>query len=202
MLLRYIALAIGSYLLGSIPFGFIVAKKLKGIDIRDHGSGNIGATNIMRVIGPVPAAAVFIADILKGFIPVMAAKIWIQPPSDLFIIGCGVIAIIGHTLSVFLNFKGGKGVATGLGVIIGLNPLIAAIAFGIWIVVLAISRYVSLASMVASLSVPIMMMYLQSSWTFTIFTAIIAIYIIIKHRENIVRIINGNESKIGEKVEL
>lgn len=197
-----IILAILSYFVGSIPIGYIVAKKIKGIDIREHGSGNIGATNVLRSIGAGPAIFVFILDILKGLIPVVAAKELIHPTSHLFIMLCGVIAVLGHTLSIFLNFKGGKGVATSLGVIIGLNPLVALLGFGLWTVVLLLSKYVSLASIVAAISVPILMYVFRSPIVYTILTSIIAAYVLIKHHSNIKRLIQGNEAKFGKKINI
>lgn len=199
MILEYTIFIICSYLLGSIPFGFIAAKRLKGIDITQHGSGNIGATNIMRSIGAGPAAVVFILDILKGFIPVILVKTLLPASPDWFIVLCGIMAIIGHCLSIFLRFRGGKGAATSLGVIIGLNPLIAVISFGIFIIVLAIFKYVSLASIITAVAVPVLMVLFRQSTAFIIFAAFTGLFVILKHKANIGRLIKGNEAKWGEK---
>lgn len=199
MILEYAIFIICSYLLGSIPFGYIAAKRLKGIDITRHGSGNIGATNIMRSIGAGPAAAVFILDILKGFIPVFMAKSILPSSPDWFVVLCGIMAIIGHCLSIFLRFRGGKGAATSLGVIIGLNPLIAAISFGIFIVVLAISKYVSLASIATAIAVPVLMVLFRQSTSFMIFAALMGSFVVLKHRSNIGRLAKGTEARWGDK---
>lgn len=202
MNLIYLIFIICSYLLGSVPFGFIAAKKLRGIDITQHGSGNIGATNIMRSLGAGPAAIVFILDILKGFIPVFLVKELVPASPDWFIVLCGIMAIIGHCLSVFLHFHGGKGAATSLGVIIGLNPLIAAIAFGVFVIVLAISRYVSLSSIATAIAVPVLMVLFKQSNAFIIFAAFTGLFVILKHKSNIKRLIKGNETKWGEKAKV
>ncbi|MHB1001758.1 MAG: glycerol-3-phosphate 1-O-acyltransferase PlsY [Armatimonadota bacterium] len=196
-----ILVLIGCYLLGSIPFGFIVAKLWKGIDIRQHGSGNIGATNIMRLLGTGPAIAVFAADILKGLIPVIVAQNLFHNTAWIVIL-CGLTAVIGHTLSVFLNFKGGKGVATSLGVIVGLDPRIALIGFAAWVVVVAISRYVSLASIIGAISITTCMWVFHKPLEYIIFTLAATAFIIIKHKSNISRLLKGTEAKFGEKVKV
>lgn len=202
MPILYVLIAVCSYFLGSIPFGFIIAKRLKGIDIQQHGSGNIGATNVMRSIGAGPAAIVFTTDILKGFIPVLAAKSLVTPSPNWFVVTCGILAILGHTLSIFLKFRGGKGVATSLGVIIGLDPRVAAIGFGLWVIILVISRYVSLSSMVAALSIPILMGVFKAPLEYTVFAIVASLYVVVKHRQNISRLIRGNEARFGEKAEI
>ncbi len=198
--MTYAILLILSYFLGAIPFGLVIGKAWRGIDIRDHGSGNIGATNVYRTLGPGPGITVFLADVLKGLVPVLMAKQF-APESAWLAVGCGVMAIVGHTLSVFLKFKGGKGVATSLGVGIGLVPVLAAIAFGIWIVLFAATRYVSVASMLACASVPIMMWQTRepTPTAYKIFGVFIAVYVFIKHRSNIVRLMQGKENRFGRK---
>lgn len=196
-----IAILIAGYFLGSIPFGLIIGKAWRGIDIRQYGSGNIGATNVLRSLGPGPAAVVFAADVLKGFVPVTAAKI-LFPGHELMVVAAGILAILGHTLSLFLKFRGGKGVATSLGVIIGLDPIIAAVGFGIWILIVALSRYVSLASILTALCVSALMFALKKPLPFQIFTLAAALYIIVKHRSNISRLLRGKEARWGEKVKV
>lgn len=191
-------LLIASYLLGAIPFGLIIGKVWRGIDIREFGSGNIGATNVYRTLGPGPGITVFVADVLKGLLPVLVAR-RMAPEVAWLAVASGVIAILGHTLSVFLRFKGGKGVATSLGVGIGLMPHIAAIAFAIWVVLFAATRYVSVASMLASISVPIMMWRTHEPTAYKIFGVFVAVYVVIKHRSNIVRLIQGKENRFGKK---
>lgn len=196
----YAVLLIASYFLGSIPFGLLVGKAMRGVDIRQFGSGNIGATNVYRTLGPGPGIIVFAADVLKGLIPVLAAK-ELLPGISWLIVGVGMMAIFGHTLSPFLGFKGGKGVATSLGVGIGLVPVPALIAFGIWVVVLAGTRYVSVASMLACLSVPVMIWWMQGPMAYRVFGIFVAAYVIVKHRSNIARLMQGRENRFGRKPE-
>lgn len=192
-----------SYLVGAVPIGLIVGKVAKGIDIRDYGSGNIGATNVLRTLGPVPAAIVFIGDTLKGFGAVVLAAAMIEGKYQPYIvIAAGLLSIIGHSASPFLKFKGGKGVATSLGVIIGMNPLIAAIAFGLWIVTVATLRYVSIASIVAAFSAPAMMFFTDVPRPYVAFALAAACIILMRHRSNIKRLLGGTEPKFGQRVKV
>jgi glycerol-3-phosphate acyltransferase PlsY len=191
-------LLIGSYILGSIPFGLIIGKAWRGIDIREHGSGNIGATNALRALGPGPAAVVMALDVLKGLIPVLVAK-QIAHDQDWIVVAAGMIAILGHSLSIFLRFKGGKGVATSLGVLIGLNPVVAGIGFGIWLIVLLLTRYVSVASIIACASIPIVMWKVDGHQAYIVFALLTAVFVIVKHRSNMVRLIQGREHRWGKK---
>ncbi|MFA6666656.1 MAG: glycerol-3-phosphate 1-O-acyltransferase PlsY [Armatimonadota bacterium] len=186
------------YLLGSIPFGLIIGKVICGIDIRKTGSGNIGATNVLRTLGPGPGGAVFILDVLKGFIPVFIAKDLFEG-LPLLVIACGVAAVMGHTFSIFLKFRGGKGVATGLGVVFGLNPAIGAIGFGVWAVLVFLFRYVSLASILAVAAVASMCWVSGMNPIYSGFITLISALIIIKHRSNIIRLLQGKEARWGEK---
>jgi len=201
-----LGILLGVYLIGAIPFGLIFVKLIKGVDIREHGSGNIGATNVMRVIGPVWGSIVFILDVLKGFLPTffIAKYLTNNPKIDSWIVVLvGIVAVLGHTFSVFLKFKGGKGVATSLGVIIGLNPLVAAIAYGVYLVVLAISRYVSLGSVVATASVFLMFLFWKHAnapLSYQLLAGILFVAIIYKHIPNLKRIANKTEPKIGQKI--
>lgn len=199
-----IVLAIAaSYLLGSIPFGVIVGKLAKGIDIRDYGSGNIGASNVMRTLGPGLGVFVFALDTAKGVGAVEICRgLGLGP---WWVVACALTAVFGHTFSVFLKFKGGKGVATSLGIIIALDPVIAAVAFGIWAILVGLTRYISLASILASLSVPVQMVV----WTardvppaYQVLATLAALTILAKHKSNIKRLLTGTETKIGQRVEL
>lgn len=202
---------VACYLMGSIPFGLIIGKITRGIDIRDFGSGNIGATNVMRTLGVGPAILVFFFDTIKGVAAVLLCNIIGLNP---YLISLGaLLCVFGHTFSIFLKFKGGKGVATSLGVIIGLNPVIAGIAFGLWAALGLVTRYISVASIVASLSVPLMMIFwksmpirytyeIQVPVEFQILASIAATAIVLKHIPNIKRLVNGTESKIGQKVNI
>ena len=191
------------YLLGSIPFGVIVGKLAKGIDIRDYGSGNIGASNVLRTLGPALGILVLALDTAKGVGAVEISRGFGLGPW--WVVACALTAVLGHTFSVFLKFTGGKGVATSLGIVIALDPVIAAIALGTWAILVALTRYISLASIIASLSVPVQMF----AWTardvppaYKVLAAVAALTILAKHKSNIKRLLAGTETKIGQRVEV
>lgn len=193
--MKYFALLAG-YLLGSIPFGYLVSKYLKGINILEHGSGNIGFTNVLRTVGWPPALVVLVGDIGKG---ALAAWLGLTTGGQLFGIFCGIAALLGHSFSVFLRFKGGKMVATGLGVLIVLTPKVAVVTAVIWLSTLFITKYVSLASILAAISLFPSIVMFDESLGMKIFLATAGTFIIYKHRKNIDRLIKGQESKIGQK---
>ncbi len=195
MFLADIACVVGSYLLGSIPFALIVGLAWRGIDIREFGSGNVGATNILRTLGPAPGALVFLLDTTKGLAPIRVAMGLSHSPWVW--VGCGLVAVLGHTASPFLRFRGGKGVATSLGVCIGLSPVPALIAFGIWILLVILWRYVSLASIVAATTMPILFAVLGRPREYQVILIPAALLILIKHRSNMRRLLNGTEPKFG-----
>jgi glycerol-3-phosphate acyltransferase PlsY len=199
------AFILSAYLAGGIPFGFL-AGKLKGIDIRQHGSRNVGATNVFRVVGKGAGITVYILDAVKGLLPVLAAKlIWPGQEHSLqwFHIGVGLAAILGHVLTPYLKFKGGKGVATASGVIIALEPTAALIALACFAITLLASGYVSLGSIIASLTFPI------SAALIRIFRGqdplvpmvalgwLLCLLILVTHKKNIVRLINGTENRFS-----
>ena len=185
----------GSYLLGSIPVGYLVGR-LFGLDVRQQGSGNIGATNVLRTIGKGPAAATLLLDIGKGFLPViLGRKILFLTPA--WTIAVGLTAVIGHTFPIFLRFKGGKGVATGFGVLIGLSPLTALYIFGVWLVVFAMSRIVSLSSLSAAVALPILIWHLTNQEVAYLgFSCLVTFLVFLTHRTNIRRLLSGKEPKI------
>lgn len=193
-MLSYIILIICSYVIGSIPSGLILGKTFWNVDLRHYGSKNIGATNAWRTLGKIPGFIVFVADLLKGMAGVYLGIV-LSGTSTAMIIG-GIMAIIGHSLSLFLKFKGGKGVATGLGVLIMLMPSVSAVVFIIWLVVVIISKYVSLASITAAVFVPICAFFMGMSYDFIIFGVIAALFVIYRHKSNIGRLMNGTENKI------
>ena len=196
------AILIGSYLLGSIPFGVIIVKAWKGIGIRQYGSGNIGATNAMRVVGSLWAFIVVLAvDASKGLIPVLAAK-WATADSAWLTVAAGMAAILGHSTSVFLRFRGGRAVATSLGVLIGLDPRVAGIGFGLWLILVALTRYVSIGSIAAALSIPPLMFAFHLPVPIKIFGAVASAFVLLKHKSNITRLIQGKEPRIWQKVSL
>lgn len=189
----YILLA---YLLGSIPFGWLVARFWQ-VDIRRHGSGNIGATNVFRTLGPLAGGLVFALDFLKGWLAVYLGY-WLGG-DPVFVLLLGFGAILGHMFSIFLGFKGGKGAATGLGVLAGLAPDIFIIAMVMAIILITTTRYVSVASMVTALAATIMMFVFNKPLPFTLLVALVTAFIIIRHRTNIARLLAGTENKVGRK---
>jgi len=180
---------------------------MKGIDIREHGSGNVGATNVFRTMGKIPGLAVFIIDFLKGFIvvtllPFCLIKFFSAPvvfSYGFMYLLLGISAISGHIWTIFLKFKGGKGVATTAGVIAGQSPVIFAVCFVIWITIFSVWRYVSLASIAAAISLPFFAVLSGKSLEFKIFCAIIAVLAVYSHRTNIKRLMQGNEKKLVQK---
>lgn len=205
----FVVVVIAAYFAGSVPTGVVLGKKLKGIDIREHGSKNTGATNAYRVLGPKLGITVLLIDILKGFLPVAIAKylaaIGQFPPTLIVVVG--LIAIIGHTFSVFLRFKGGKGVATSLGVFLAFEPFVMLIVVVVFIVIVGISKYVSLGSITAASIFPFLCYYLPKLFNkepnipVVGVSILVAVYIIIKHKSNIRRLVKGEENKFNIKRE-
>ncbi|HBT46433.1 MAG TPA: acyl-phosphate glycerol 3-phosphate acyltransferase [Peptococcaceae bacterium] len=187
---------LGSYLLGSLPTAYVVARYLKGFDIRRRGSGNIGATNAFRTMGTGPGLAVLAVDVLKGTIPVLLGR---AVGGDWMAVLAGMAAMAGHNWSVFLAFQGGRGVATAAGVFLGLAPYALFWAFLVWLLVLLITRYVSLSSVVAAASAPVILLLLRGPLPYFLFTLVAAGIIIYRHRPNIKRLLAGREPKIGER---
>lgn len=215
MYVKFALAVIFGYLLGSVPFGIIIARA-HGKDLRSIGSGNIGATNVARALGRKWAYVCFLLDVLKGLVPVLAVRVFIEITnvtasflSLWLLVGCA--AVLGHIFPIYLKFKGGKGVSTSLGVAFGLWPyytMCAAIAFVVWAAVALIWRYVSLASIAASIAFPLVLVLaivLKADWDFAnlwpllIAATAIPLMVIIRHRENIKRLIAGTESKILRK---
>lgn len=197
-----------SYLIGSIPTAYIFGRVLRGIDIRNFGSGNVGATNAFRVLGKAPGITVLILDIIKGFITVLflGNLISLKVPSDynpLLRIILGISCILGHNWTIFLGFKGGKGVATTLGVLLGLSikipglKLIIGLLMLTWFLVFIISRTVSLASVLASISLPLYMFIFRQPPTLIILSILLCIFSILRHRANIKRILEGKEPRLN-----
>lgn len=194
MNMTFLILILVSYLIGSIPSGLILGKQLWHTDLREHGSHNIGATNAFRTLGKNAALLIFACDAVKGAFGVWLGGYLIGTPLAL-VIG-GICAIIGHNWPIFLGFKGGRGVATGLGVIAMLVPTITVIVFATWAVIVYLTRYVSLASIVAAACVPVWMIVLGEQMEIIVFGVIAALFVIVRHKANIMRLISGTESKI------
>jgi len=204
-----------SYLVGSIPSSIWVGRLVKGVDIRNHGSGNAGATNTFRLLGWQPGVVVLAIDFFKGFvssywISQMAYHIGAGPVSlfsfwdvDPFLrIVCGIVAVIGHMFPLYSNFTGGKGMATAAGMLCGIEPVSVAITFGVFLIVMLTSRYVSLASLIAAFIYPLMLVALRYAFgwpidgSILIFGALAGLGIIVKHRGNIRRLLDGTENQV------
>lgn len=183
-----------SYLLGAIPNGLVFGKLLWHVDLREHGSHNIGATNAWRTLGKGPGFLIFLLDFLKGAVSVYLAEVLTGIPFVMIL--AGVLAIVGHSCSLFLHFKGGKGVATGLGVITMLMPLPSLIVFLVWLAIVKVSGYVSLGSCIAAALVPVLAWAFSYPLEYTVFGVLAAAFIIVRHKSNIARLLNGTESKI------
>lgn len=182
------------FLLGSIPSGYLVGRA-KGVDIRQHGSGNIGSTNVLRTLGKGPGYFVFACDALKGIVSVLLAYRLFPGLGDLGAIAAAVGCILGHNFTPWLGFKGGKGIATSLGVLIALLPLASAIVLSFWILVFLATRFVSLASILAAAALPVVVWIVSGRGTLFWFSLLIGFLAIARHRENIARLINGTESR-------
>lgn len=194
--LYYFVFAIFAYLVGSIPWGYWLAKILKGIDIRHFGSGNIGATNVYRVLGLGPGIFTFILDVLKGVIPILILKNFYIHFSPLFLVFIGIITIIGHNYSIFLKGKGGKGVSCSFGVILALFPTAAVSSFLLWSFVFLVSGYISLGSIIAALFLPFFIFIFNKNFVYIITGIVIFLIILFAHRSNIKRLLNKKENKI------
>ena len=193
-MLDFVVAAAISYILGSIPNGLILGKAIWGVDLRQHGSQNIGATNAWRTIGKAGGISIFALDFLKGAV---SAYLGLHlGGSELAGVLCGILAIAGHSWSVFLAFKGGKGVATGLGVIAALMPEVTLIVFAVWFAIVYFTGYVSLGSIVGAALVPILTLFFGLHTEFLILGLIAAVFIIYRHKSNIERLLKGTESKI------
>ncbi len=222
-------LILAAYLIGSIPFGFIIAN-LRGIDIRRHGSGNIGATNVGRVLGKKWGALCFGLDVLKGLLPTLFAGWWlglarfdsVSPPdaaeTAIFVwLGAMAATVVGHMFPVWLGFRGGKGVATGFGALLGVWPVLSFAAVGallVWLISVKFTRMVGISSVIAAVCLPLLVLAqpyvaaamaggdpapLSRTWPFLAVAGVLAAVVIIKHRANIARTLAGTEPRIGRK---
>jgi glycerol-3-phosphate acyltransferase PlsY len=212
---EWIGLIFGAYLLGAVPVGFILARS-RGIDLRTVGSGNIGATNLGRALGRNWAVVCFVLDALKGFVPTMAGR-WVvgagtPTVGELFgWLATGCAAIVGHMFPVYLRFRGGKGVSTGMGMLLGLYPYFTypgLMTFGLWATVLLVWRYVSLASIVGAAAFPVVfwiLIVLLPGWTLSdlwpllLIAVVMAVVVVARHSENIRRLLAGEETQIRKR---
>ncbi len=194
-----------AYIVGAVPFGVLITRA-KGIDIRKVGSGNIGATNVARAVGPAWAGLVFLLDLSKGFVPAMVAKSWpvmsgnsgasSQALPEWVWYAAGVAAIAGHCASPFLGFKGGKGIATSLGMVFGASPIVAAGGFCVFLVLFATTRFVSLSS-IAGVAASVVLGAILRDWTYVGIGSLLFLFVLYTHRANICRLRDGTEPKFG-----
>jgi len=187
------------YVSGSIPFGLLIAKASKGVDVRGIGSGNIGATNVLRAAGKGAAALTLALDMLKGWAPVALGRV--VGASDALVAGVALAAFLGHLYPIFLRFRGGKGVATFLGVLLALLPTVAFMAVGVWLLVAAVFRYSSLAALVAAAASPLLVWLLDGRRDFVALAVVLSGFILIRHRENMRRLLAGEERRIGQRLQ-
>jgi glycerol-3-phosphate acyltransferase PlsY len=196
-----------SYILGSVPFGYILVRVLKGIDVRQYGSGNFGATNVFRVAGSPAGIVVLVLDVLKGVIAVtLIADLLLrsQPGLDHIIVRLvlGLASICGHNWTIFLKFKGGKGVATSAGVLLGLSfkipslGLIAGLCLGLWLLVILVTGLVSLSSILAAFALPVFMLVFSQPFKLITFAVALCLFVIYRHKSNIRRMLRGEEKRI------
>ena len=198
---KFIELAVvilGAYIIGSIPTGYIIVKLFTGQDIRTVGSGSTGATNVKRVMGKKWFFIVMLLDAFKGALPVVLAQTFANSFTDIGLLPvlAAVAVILGHSKSIFLKFTGGKSVASGVGTILALNPFVGISIAIIWGIITYISKYVSLGSIIALILSPILMYLFKNPLCYIIYCAIAAIYIVYLHRENIKRLVKGEENKV------
>lgn len=205
-----------AYLLGSIPTGYLAGKLLKGIDIREHGSKSVGATNVLRTLGKWPALIVFLIDVLKGVAAIVFVRTLVSvndvSEGDLIpattdvgewmpwaVCLAGLIVLVGHSRSIWLNFAGGKSVATGLGVLLAISPLVGLGALSVFAAVLAVFRMVSLGSILASATAIILICSIEQPMAYRLLVIAGGIYVIVRHRANIQRLLQGTEPRLGNK---
>lgn len=196
--MRAVLALILAYLMGSLSFGYLAGRLLKGIDIRQYGSGNTGSTNILRTLGAGPASVVFILDVGKGLAAVYLAQA--LGLHTVLVMLSGVAVVVGHNWPLFFGFRGGRGIATSLGVLLGLAPGVVLIALAAGVMLIAATRYVSLGSIVGALMVPFLMLAFRLPPAFILFGSMIALLAVFRHRQNIKRLLNGTENKLGKKV--
>lgn len=194
-------LIVAAYLLGSIPSSYLAGRWTRRIDLRRHGSGNLGATNTFRVLGPYVAAPVMVFDVLKGFAPTALFLQWDGQEAWTWGLAYGAVAILGHVFPIYMRFHGGKGIATAAGVFLALTPTAVVPAFLIWIGVLAIGRMVSLASLSAAVTLIIALLVTENRLPVQLLGIAVAIFVVFAHRTNIGRILRGEEYRFGPRAD-
>jgi len=201
-MIEFALIVLAAYLLGAIPVGLVLGK-LRGVDVTEYGSGKIGFANVLRILGARYAAIVFVADILKGVIAVLIAKFTLH--SNAGEMAAAFAAIAGHNWSVYIKFKGGRGVNTSVGGLLAMEPMAGAIGLAVFWMIVGVSRYISLGSMLGGLSAVVAMVVLfalgRTPLEFLIYTLVAVALIVIQHRDNILRLLSGGERKVGEEGE-
>jgi glycerol-3-phosphate acyltransferase PlsY len=192
--LLFIFVLIIIYLIAAIPSGVILSRLMGSEDVRQKGSGNIGATNVYRVVGKLAGILTLIGDIMKGFLPLLAYKSWLAPTPTQLGVACA-IAIIGHCYPVYLKFRGGKGVATAFGIFLVLSPQAVLVVVVVFVITVAASRYISLGSVLAAMSAPLLILMLNHPQPIFLATLFIAMLVIWRHRTNIRRLLDGSENR-------
>jgi glycerol-3-phosphate acyltransferase PlsY len=194
---KYIISLIASYFVGSISTAYLVSKNIYKVDIRQHGSKNPGSTNVLRVLGAKPAALVFAMDLLKGLLVVLLAR---YIGGENLALLCGLAVVVGHDWSVFLKFSGGKGIASSLGVVLGISPVVALWVLIAGAAVIILFRFVSLGSITGAILLPILLVVYKYPVKYLYFGLALAIMAVWRHRSNIKRLLSGTENKIGQKI--
>ena len=193
----FIPLLILIYLVAAIPTGVVLPRLMGLDDVRDKGSGNIGATNVYRVAGKLPGLLTLAGDILKGFLPLLATRLWLDPtPLQLGL--AGVVAIVAHCYPVYLRFRGGKGVATGLGIFLVIDPLAVLGGGVVFLLAVAITRYISLGSVLAAMTIPLLTMLTGRPLALVLCTCAIGAMVVWRHRDNLQRLMAGTENRFGK----
>lgn len=189
----FVVMLFVSYLIGSIPFGLVVGKLFYHVDVRRHGSGNVGTTNVFRVLGTRAGVAVLILDMLKGYVPALVASLIFNPWFTIFI---AAAPVVGHMYSIFLKGRGGKGIATGAAVVLALEPRAFVVIIAVWILLVLVTRYVSLASLTATFLVPVLVIWWDDPLPYQIAAVLVTIVIFYAHRGNIGRLVRGKEHRV------
>ena len=203
----YILVSVVAYLLGSISFSVIISKKMAGFDVREKGSGNAGSTNVLRTVGKKAAALTLLCDLLKGVVSVLVAfvigKIVKDLNNSLLVQLAGIFAVLGHTFPIFFKFKGGKGVATSLGILLITNWQIGLICLVFALVIMALTRFVSLGSILAAILYPVLTVFIHTNYlvsgNYIIFGVVLAFLVVFNHRTNVQRLLAGKENKLSFK---
>lgn len=195
--MKYAVLVILGYMIGSIPCSYIVSRMLGHIDIRNHGSGNSGATNVFRTLGKKAGIYAFIGDFLKGLLAAYVGRYFLGTEGSLI---CSTFAVIGHCYPFTIGFKGGKGVATTIGMIFGVNPLIGLILITIQLLVILLTKYMSLSSIISAAMFPVVVFLMGKPTYYLFYSTFLGLFVIYRHRLNLIRLINGTEKKLyGDK---